>query len=168
MRNQMNGAPRVFRYAFTLVKNTNPLLSDYESWVFSKIEKYKHIRIEYHYEQTYRLHIHGMIESSKSLHSRMFWPGEGWKLDMEPCRSVQAWTAYMTKDVRKEDALIRRLKDEETGALYDALGDQLYREIDFNEPCVIELPNKPTPSDNSSDDSQARRVSRKLKRIRIV
>lgn len=124
----------MFHYAFTLKKNSNPVwISDYESHLTMLSTKYPHLDIEYHFEDTAGLHIHGMIRSPKKIHIRMIHPGNGWNLDMSFVKSPQAWDAYMTKDTIRETNLIN---------------EQYTLEYEYNEYNQTHYEDEPTDSDS--------------------
>lgn len=97
----------MYHYCFTLRKTAYPVwIVDYDNHIGKLIKKYPHMEIEYHFEDTAGLHIHGMLRTPKKVHVRQIHPGKGWNLDFDFIKSEQAWTAYMTKDTRNETNLI--------------------------------------------------------------
>lgn len=66
--------------------------------------RYTHLEIEYHYEVVHKangshnIHLHGMIKTPKKVLYKFLHPGEGYHFWIDACKSVRAWTVYITKD----------------------------------------------------------------------
>lgn len=99
-----------YKYAFTLRKTTLPVwITDYEHimdrWRDNVDE------LEFHYEETSGLHIHGMITNSRKVYIKNHqWvhPGPGWNLDFKIVEDEEAWVKYILKEAHAETNLINK------------------------------------------------------------
>lgn len=135
-------------YAFTFMKNENPLLiSDYVTEMNSIQKKYPKAQIVYHFElnKKNRLHIHGLIKTPTRIYINKLHPGKGWSVDFSLVRNKAAWKAYMLKDTAYE---------------LDLIQNELQLEDDFHHPLsddeeiqLVDYSNVPTLYDVSPDSN---------------
>jgi len=99
----------MYYYAFTLRKSLMPaFISFYEKQLARWHTLFPLAQIDYRYESTSGLHLHGMIKTPKKIYitNSGIHPGKGWSLDFSLVLNIQTWINYMNKQSSSETTLI--------------------------------------------------------------
>lgn len=101
----------VYHYCLTIKKNDGIVfIKDYDDYLERFKQKFPNTELDiyYEYDTVGRLHAHCLVTSPRRLYKNRLERLQGYTLDFDATKNLDAWTAYITKQLDKQTDIVNQ------------------------------------------------------------